>query len=503
MPAWMHQRAEHILTKNPSMPKSEAFAIATQQSHALGKSPKSYGTLEGRETAKAKYDTPKDDKKTANPGNLSSPKMASVVITTPPSAQISGANAPPTPSATHSKPSAAVPPPPVSPGLSIMFAPKPRGQMNAMLAVDRAKTAASLEKRALLERLVRLGATDVPNTPRLFMRERSPEELSALQHGVDAAFEGVQGPLREKATSLIGKSPLPDAAKKMLGAGAHLLINHPETIPMQAVPIPGMTPGYLGVKKGLEKAIDRFSPALPPQHLSTMLPEAPQRSLLKAAAGAPTRGGFMQASDVPPLSVPSLRAPVQKLGDALPDGLTYSPGDFKKAKLSEGAGDGMSMDSQTAAENQAPEDYKKTGSGVDIDRMERGLRERRPDLFKKADVSPSRAWSPGTGGAARQASYVPPITAPSLRSPVTKLAGTGLIGSSAPAQPPPPIPAPTVAKTIGTPKFKAPGPSIADIAKPKGPGFGTGIAGAFKPQTGVGGTGPIDMNTKLGPGNSK
>lgn len=80
MPAFIHNRAEHILAKNPSMPKSEAFAIATQQSHALGKSPKGYGTAEGRREAKAKYTTPGDDKKTANPGNLESPKMASAFL---------------------------------------------------------------------------------------------------------------------------------------------------------------------------------------------------------------------------------------------------------------------------------------------------------------------------------------------------------------------------------------------------------------------------------------
>ncbi len=44
MPAFIHDRAEHILAKNPKMDKSKAFAIATQQSHALGKSPKKYGT---------------------------------------------------------------------------------------------------------------------------------------------------------------------------------------------------------------------------------------------------------------------------------------------------------------------------------------------------------------------------------------------------------------------------------------------------------------------------
>jgi hypothetical protein len=65
MPAWIHDRAEHLLAKNPDMNKSTAFAVATQQSHALGKSPKGYGTAEGRRVAKAKFDTPGDDVKTA------------------------------------------------------------------------------------------------------------------------------------------------------------------------------------------------------------------------------------------------------------------------------------------------------------------------------------------------------------------------------------------------------------------------------------------------------
>jgi hypothetical protein len=70
MPQWIHDRAGHIQAKNPSMPESEAWAIATQQSHALGKSPKGYGTAEGHHEAKAKYDTPSDDKKTADPGHI-------------------------------------------------------------------------------------------------------------------------------------------------------------------------------------------------------------------------------------------------------------------------------------------------------------------------------------------------------------------------------------------------------------------------------------------------
>lgn len=56
MPAWIHDRADHLMKKNPEMPKGQAFAIATQQSYATGKAPKSYGTSEGRRNAKAKYD---------------------------------------------------------------------------------------------------------------------------------------------------------------------------------------------------------------------------------------------------------------------------------------------------------------------------------------------------------------------------------------------------------------------------------------------------------------
>jgi len=70
MPEWIHNREQHIRAKNPSMPESEAWAIATQQAHAVGKSPKGYGTAQGKRTAKAKYDTPSDDKKTADPGGV-------------------------------------------------------------------------------------------------------------------------------------------------------------------------------------------------------------------------------------------------------------------------------------------------------------------------------------------------------------------------------------------------------------------------------------------------
>ena len=61
MPQWIHQRAQHLMRKNPSMPESMAWGLATQQSHATGHTPKSYGTKEGRQVAKKKYDEPKKD----------------------------------------------------------------------------------------------------------------------------------------------------------------------------------------------------------------------------------------------------------------------------------------------------------------------------------------------------------------------------------------------------------------------------------------------------------
>jgi hypothetical protein len=76
MPQWIHERAKHILAKNPDMPTSEAFGIATQQSHATGKSPKGFGTVEGRRKAKIKYENPKGMVKKPNPGHLKTEKLA-------------------------------------------------------------------------------------------------------------------------------------------------------------------------------------------------------------------------------------------------------------------------------------------------------------------------------------------------------------------------------------------------------------------------------------------
>lgn len=79
MPKWIHERAKHLLATNPDMEKGTAFAVATQQAHKLGKTPKGFGTKEGKREAKAKFDKPKKEYvKGANPGELETPKLAAM-----------------------------------------------------------------------------------------------------------------------------------------------------------------------------------------------------------------------------------------------------------------------------------------------------------------------------------------------------------------------------------------------------------------------------------------
>ncbi len=118
-----------------------------------------------------------------------------------------------------------------------------------------------LEKRALLERLVRLGATDIPNTPRLLMKQRSPQELAGLQHGVQQWWgKRVSQPVMNVANK--GLSKLPEGKlKNVVTSGAKLVAQDPiGALAANAVPIPGASVAYFGAKRGLERAIDRFAP---------------------------------------------------------------------------------------------------------------------------------------------------------------------------------------------------------------------------------------------------
>ena len=129
-----------------------------------------------------------------------------------------------------------------------------------------------MTKQALIERLVRLGATDVEDlpginkivkkTPRLMMRKRSPEELAALQHGVQGFFDRYEQPAIAKAKAVIEKR-VPETfprVRKMLNHGASAVIRNPELALTEMSPVPGTGVAWLGAKKGLEHAIDRLAP---------------------------------------------------------------------------------------------------------------------------------------------------------------------------------------------------------------------------------------------------
>lgn len=146
------------------------------------------------------------------------------------------------------------------PGPSIADIAKPKGF--GMKLPGATKTAE--EKRALLERLIRLGATDVPGTPRMIMRRRSPQELRSLQDGVESWWnQRVTSPILRKAEPLLAKVPRRVQGKARAFAGE--LAKDPVGIAAvgAAVPVPGADALYIGAKRGAEKLIDRLAP-LPP-----------------------------------------------------------------------------------------------------------------------------------------------------------------------------------------------------------------------------------------------
>lgn len=120
-------------------------------------------------------------------------------------------------------------------------------------------------KVALLERLVRLGATDIPKTPRLLMKQRSPQELAGLQHGVENWWgKKVTQPVMSVANKGLNKLP-EGKLKNVATSGAKLVAQDPiGTLASNAIPIPGASLAYHGAKRGLERVIDRVAPLATP-----------------------------------------------------------------------------------------------------------------------------------------------------------------------------------------------------------------------------------------------
>lgn len=116
-----------------------------------------------------------------------------------------------------------------------------------------------LSKIALVERLVRIGATDVSGTPRLVMKHRTPDELAQLQQSVSDAWDRGVAPARETAHSIAQYVPT-ERGKDIAERGMNFLLDNPEQIPLQAVPLPGVSFAALAAKKGLERGLDRIAP---------------------------------------------------------------------------------------------------------------------------------------------------------------------------------------------------------------------------------------------------
>lgn len=195
-------------------------------------------------------------------------------------------------------------------------------------------------KVAIMERLMNFAMKDIPHTPQLFARA-APAALNAGS----------------------GVKPLVNAA----GRGAQ---RYKDWQKAQSSGVMKAAPRVSGVMRAAPPASGTFG---------------------KYGEGAPTRGNFMMASDMPGFRAPNLRTGIQKDADLLPDGATYNAGDFKPVNI--------------------------------------------------------------------------------LKKKVAALTPAGRLAHS---------------RGVGSLKMTAPGPSIAEVAKPKGKGFGSGIAGAYKGS--IGGT---------------
>jgi hypothetical protein len=442
-----------------------------------------------------------------------------------------------------------------------------------------------MEKDALLGEVARLLASDVTlpggkETPRLLMRKRSPGELASIQHTVNSA-----GGLKPKIEGVLHRAADKTFTPRVAGAlksVASLGVQHPEIIPMQAAPIPGLTPAYLAGKRGLEKLIERVSPvpkiafavsqysyplnpSIPSQassapgflapnlqsavqkrkqavskewvsdavfnaarhgaspkrledfageqlahsskkllkghlmqrFLGRAVPQEVKRTAgnravaglaglsaaaVKQAAGAPTRGNFYMSSDIPSFNPPDLKSPIQKRSGF--DGKDQPNEGLQK--MSDGTNRLSGLDEPNQPVNKVG-GFKREGDAV-IETDKKGKSLGKGNVLEKdSDMLPD--YVTYNQGDFKRSKYAMPTEEMAAFVAQLKLAASGnsIMGVS-----PTLGGATSVAKAVGAPKLSGPGPSIAQQVKPKGPHFGTGIAGAFKGS--IGGRAPQDLS---------
>jgi hypothetical protein len=212
------------------------------------------------------------------------------------------------------------------------------------------------------------------------------------------------------------------------------------------------------------------------------------KKLVKISASSPTRGGFLLASDIPAFKTPSLSAPVEKTSDMLPDYISTNDGvGFKRSKYAREkchVGEKVADVSPTSPLGDGGGNPHRAESSIP---PFRGSSLRTP-LTKVSEFSDISAYNGGPSSAGRgpvneagfrQAGDLPSIPVNSLRAPLIKRGALGL-GTN-------PMGAMSAAKKVGTTPSLAggKGPSIADITKPKGKGFGGPLPGANKGSIGT------------------
>jgi hypothetical protein len=131
--------------------------------------------------------------------------------------------------------------------------------MNTLL-LDVFLKEAELQKEALVPETV--GAV----TRLLKGREAGQQAAHAVRSAIKrkvhrptmrAAWKGIskiEAPATRRLRAA-GGSKMPTTLQKKLMRGTKTLVDNPEIIPMQAVPIPGTTPAWVPLKKGLRKGL--------------------------------------------------------------------------------------------------------------------------------------------------------------------------------------------------------------------------------------------------------
>jgi hypothetical protein len=260
------------------------------------------------------------------------------------------------------------------------------------------------------------------------------------------------------------------ARESWLRGVGHTLVEKPDVGAFTAA-VPGGTvlaKPYLAARRGVESLLGRLAPSGMEVRSSVM--SACLDHLLKEAAGAPTRGGFMMASDIPPWQQPDLgQSPTKrKFGGGIPpqespslpandryagDGTSADSNEFhppkvgevkkkKKEKDGEGAGFCTWSPGDFSTVNPNAKGASKIGSALEVstEKMAEFVRE----LLKEAAM---------------------PRASDLLRAGAPKVPHVGL-------KPPTSIP-----KSVSGIQMGHPTPGIAKQVKPTGPGMGNPAAG--------------------------